>query len=599
MLENLRKKQKIIIILITIAFVVGMAIMGLTDILFTRKPVVGKINGVKITYEMFQQELQQNLQNYRQQNPDTDIEENLMQMLVDQTWQRLQQKIILDQQVRKMGIRITDNDILNEMQNNPPQELMVNPSFQTSGRFDRKKYLSYLKQDAQFFGLLENYYKESLPFKKLMEKVKSKANITLDSLKADYLKENDEMQGKVIWFNYNKLPRPEIADAEIKTYYDKNKDTDKEIKKGKASAMKFLTFEIKPDDQDYQLAKAAIDELYDLVVKGEDFEQLARTNSDDPGSAARGGSLGEFGKGQMVPAFENVVFTMDVGEISKPFKTDFGWHFVRLDSIGTGFDGSPKVKASHILKKVKASQDTRDRIFAKAVNARKLIKSIGIEKAAEKLQMKPADTDAVYEKSEYVPGIGKHDDLFRFLIKGRLKAVSKVEKDMRGNYIVAQITMKRKEPYEPFEKAKLRIKYELEKQKKVADLKAHAESFVKNIAKENYLTAAEKDTLISIIPLNNFKTDTYMQEAGKVTEVNKAALALDDGQYSQLINTKDGQFIVYCEKRVKPDVGAFLKDSDAQKKIKDRMEEQAWNRWYDTMMKKAKIVDNRKEFSFY
>lgn len=61
------------------------------------------------------------------------------------------------------------------MQNNPPQELMQNPSLQTNGRFDRKKYLSALKQDTQFFNALENYYREKVPYDRLIGKNSSQS----------------------------------------------------------------------------------------------------------------------------------------------------------------------------------------------------------------------------------------------------------------------------------------------------------------------------------------------------------------------------------------------------------------------------------------
>jgi len=597
MLESLRKKQKIVIYIIAFVFIVGMAVMGVTDIFFKRNDFVGKVNGVKITYDMFQKELQQNVENYRNQNKSTEITSDVMSMLTDQTWQRLTQRIIFNQQVRKNGIKVTDEDVLKEMETNPPQELMQNPALQINGRFDRKKYLTALKQDAQFFSLLDNYYRESLPFKKLMEKIKKKANINLDSLKADYVKSNDEVVGKLIWFDYNKVPKPAVSDAEIKAYYDKNKETDKEINKGKAVAMKFLTFELKPSDNDYKIAKRDIDDIYSMLMRGEDFATLAKESSDDPGSAAKGGSLGVFGQGQMVPEFEKTAFAMQPGQISKPVKTQFGWHIIRVDSIGSK-DGQPQVKASHILKKVATSAETKDAMTKQAEAARKLIKKLGMEKAAAQLKMQPQDTDLMYKGSDYIPIIGKHDNLLRFVWKKGVGAVSKVEKDRKGNLIVAQVTVKQKTPYVEFEKAKMRIKFDLEKQKKIAYLKPIAEKFVKANKPAEYFIAAAKDSLIKIIDIKNFKKDTFIQDVGRDQEVNDAALKMSSGQTSGLITTKDGFFIIYCETRTRPDIAAFMKDDGLQKQIRDRLEEQAWNRWYDAMMKKAKIIDNRQAFNF-
>jgi peptidyl-prolyl cis-trans isomerase D len=599
MLEDLRKKQKIVIYFIAFVFIVGMGIMGLTDIFFNKKPVFGSVDGTKITYEMFNEELQKSILNYRQNNPEAEMSQDLIRQLSDQTWQRLTYRIVMSKQLKKFGVKITDDDILKEMQDNPPQELLQNPDLQTNGRFDKKKYLTALKQSTEFFTALEDYYRESLPYKRLMEKVKEKANINLDSLKAEYIKEHDEMFGKLIVFDYNKLPRKEVTDAEIKAYYDKNKETDKEINKGKSTSMKFILFEIKPSESDFEVTRRDIEDIYNMVQRGEDFGQLAKDYSEDPGSAAQMGSLGVFGKGQMVPEFEDMAFSLQPGEVSKPFKTQFGWHILRTEGFSTTADGQPQVAASHILKKVNASLDTIDEFEDKAKAAAKLIKKVGIDNAAKELKLEPVDTDAIYADTDFIPGLGKHDELLKFARKRGNGAVSKVEKDRRGNFIVAQITNKTKDPYVPLEKVKMRIKYDLERQKKIADMVSIAQNFVKTHKPEEFLVAAEKDTLIKIVELQNFKSNTSIAGVGTVPDVNTKALAMDSGEISSLLETDKGQFIIVSERRVKADMQAFIKDTDEQNKLKTRMEEQAWNRWYDATMKKAKIIDNRQEYNLY
>lgn len=599
MLENLRKKQKYVIIFIAFVFIVGMGIMGLTDIFFNKKPVLGKIDGVKITYEMFQEEFQKNVENYRLNNPDAEMSRDLLSQLSDQTWQRMQQQIILGKQMKKLRIKVTDDEVLAEIQNNPPQELMQNPALQTNERFDRKKYLTALKENAEFFAAMEEYVRGSLPFNKLMERIKKDARITTDSLKAEYLKENDEMYGKLIVFDFNKLPKPEVSDTEIKNEYDKIKETDKEIKKGKSSTMKFLLFEVKPSDADYNAIKRDIDDIYAMIQKGDDFGQLAKDYSEDTGSAEQMGSLGTFGKGQMVPEFEQMAFSMQPGEVSKPFKTNFGWHILKVHGFSTNENGEPQVAASHILKKVEASFDTIDMIEQQAKNAAKLVKKEGIDKAAKELKMEPTSTDAIYEDTEFIPGLGQHAALLEFAHKKKAGAVSDVEKDRRGNFIVAQITEKSKDPFVPLDKVKMRIKYDLERKKLIAAMQPIAHQFVKNHKPEEFLVAAATDSLVKIVNLQNFKNNTTIPEVGRVPEVNTAALKLAEGQTSNLIKTEKGQFIIFSEKRTIVDINAFLKDADAQKKLRDRMEEQAWNRWYDAVMKKAEVIDNRQEYNLF
>ena len=72
-------------------------------------------------------------------------------------------------------------------------------------------------------------------------------------------------------------------------------------------------------------------ELFEKIAHGADFAGLARQHSKDPGSKDLGGELGFFGRGQMVPQFEEVAFRLKRGEVSEPFETQLGWHLVKVD----------------------------------------------------------------------------------------------------------------------------------------------------------------------------------------------------------------------------------------------------------------------------
>ena len=96
---------------------------------------------------------------------------------------------------------------------------------------------------------------------------------------------------------------------------------------------------IKPADETPEADKAAKDkaeELYKQIEGGADFAELARKNSDDPGSARQGGDLGYFGRGVMVGAFEEKAFSMNKGEISEPLKSPYGYHIIKLTDIRKG-----------------------------------------------------------------------------------------------------------------------------------------------------------------------------------------------------------------------------------------------------------------------
>ncbi len=77
-------------------------------------------------------------------------------------------------------------------------------------------------------------------------------------------------------------------------------------------------------------AKARIDSIYTVLKGGADFAEVAKKCSDDKGSAIRGGELGQFGKGMMIPDFEKAAYALQPGEMSEPVKTTVGWHIIKM-----------------------------------------------------------------------------------------------------------------------------------------------------------------------------------------------------------------------------------------------------------------------------
>jgi foldase protein PrsA len=116
------------------------------------------------------------------------------------------------------------------------------------------------------------------------------------------------------------IPAIRVTDTEIRDFFDKNKDrlgTPKQVH----------AFHILVNSSQQALG------LIDRINRGEDFSALAKQYSLDTGSANLGGDLGYFSAGSMVKEFEDVVFGLKVGEVSKPVKTSFGYHIIKLVDI--------------------------------------------------------------------------------------------------------------------------------------------------------------------------------------------------------------------------------------------------------------------------
>jgi parvulin-like peptidyl-prolyl isomerase len=78
-------------------------------------------------------------------------------------------------------------------------------------------------------------------------------------------------------------------------------------------------------------ARKKLEDIRQQILKGADFGEMAQKHSDDKTSAVRGGSLGSFGRGEMVPAFEKAAFSLPVGQVSSIVETDFGYHLIKVE----------------------------------------------------------------------------------------------------------------------------------------------------------------------------------------------------------------------------------------------------------------------------
>ncbi len=118
---------------------------------------------------------------------------------------------------------------------------------------------------------------------------------------------------------------------------------------------------LKPTEiQDDATVEQRLRSIRERILKGEDFAGIAKTVSEDPGSAAEGGDLGWAGPGSFVPEFEKVLDSMAENEISQPFRTQFGWHIIQL--LGRRkFDNTDELRRQRAfaqLRESKADEET-------------------------------------------------------------------------------------------------------------------------------------------------------------------------------------------------------------------------------------------------
>jgi len=142
------------------------------------------------------------------------------------------------------------------------------------------------------------------------------------------------------------------------------------------------------EGEDANPALARITSIRERIEAGENFADLAREFSEDPGSASDGGSLGEVERGIMVQPFEAALFSMETGQLSQPVKTSFGWHLIRLDSISGGETRSFDAVKSELEDEIR-TELAESQIYDLVENVANLVyeQSDSLQPAAEQLDL--------------------------------------------------------------------------------------------------------------------------------------------------------------------------------------------------------------------
>jgi len=148
-----------------------------------------------------------------------------------------------------------------------------------------------------------------------------------------------------------------VSDDEVKKYYDENAAKLQGNEQRRASHI-LIGFGVSATPEQKQQAKAKAEEILAEIKKNPKlFESLAIKNSQDPGSAVKGGDLGNFGRGAMVKPFEDAVFSMKVNEVSNLVESEFGYHIIKVTEI-SGQDSDfnslkPQIKGDLMFAKAK------------------------------------------------------------------------------------------------------------------------------------------------------------------------------------------------------------------------------------------------------
>lgn len=314
----------------------------------------------------------------------------------------------------KAGIQVSNEEV---------RDLIVGiPAFQENGQFRRDLYNAFLgnrrmsaaqfeaeiKRDIVFNKTKEVFESSLVPSEGELERIEkmSESKLNVEFLRFDTSRLGERIS--VSTAEANKFLASDEGQKRAKEYFEMNRgqfDKDEQIK---ARHILIKTDPAKPESD-----KAALEKVQELKasLKTTPFETVAKKESEDLGSKDKGGDLGFFSRGRMVPEFEKAAFALTAGEVSEPIKTEFGYHLIKVEAkqpkTTADFEKEKLAIAQTLLRQAQA-----DKILAKIEAALSDGKIQEVTQLASSLGVKWEETGSFSLAEETIPRLGDDDALF-------------------------------------------------------------------------------------------------------------------------------------------------------------------------------------------
>lgn len=207
--------------------------------------------------------------------------------------------------------------------------------------------------EMQLERVMQNIIAQFPSYQEFMQVLQNEG-LTVDALKDRYRAQIAKQVLRDKLLQQEVFSKIDVSEYEKRNYYETHIDSLPDRPK----MVKIAEISIKPamGSESLDQALQKIENIQDELDKGTDFEVLAQEYSDCP-SATQGGDLGYFTRGQMVPEFEEAAFELEIGEVSEPVLTEFGYHLIRIDDKRDG-----EIKARHILVEASISESDKEKI---------------------------------------------------------------------------------------------------------------------------------------------------------------------------------------------------------------------------------------------
>ncbi|MEN9352745.1 MAG: hypothetical protein RL318_70 [Fibrobacterota bacterium] len=385
----------------------------------TQKNTVGEVDGEKLSFEAFNQEVEAQAKQATGEGRELEaLQYAEIRANVFETFVRLK---LSQADFEKYSLSGSPIEVLEHLKNNPPPGAEKAPIFMgPDSQFSRPKYLQWLATPKVFDDPYMQAMEAQLTTTTIPERQISHLLAAAQPISDLEIRFRAKLDRSKLWATFLMVTTDSfmvdpstVTDAEMKKWFESHPDT---LWHSKSAAIApYVTLSKAASKADSAYAKAQADSVYAMATAGQNFEELARNYSEDPGSAKQGGDLGGFQSlKRWVPEFGTAARSLDSGKISTPIQSPFGWHVIL--SKGRKIENADTLYAlSHVLIGVQTSPETIDSLKLVAENLRKLVKAGStFGEAASKFGLKIDTTEALTEgtksslASGFVPGINAY-----------------------------------------------------------------------------------------------------------------------------------------------------------------------------------------------
>ena len=613
LITKMRSQMQVVMWTILVLFVTSMAIGGLvggasiTDIFGQRQiNEIGSVNSNPILFEDFNSFVSSEISRSDGRNGETltDDQKEFIRAIV---WERIISDLVIQEQIKKNKIVVSDSEVVFHLQNNPPTFLKSNAMFQTDGKFDFEKYLgAVLTPTSIDWRPIENFMKEVyLPNYKLQQYIINSASISPETVKNDFRKRFVDYELEILHLTdkvidnskFDEKISNEINESVVQNFYSDNLENYRQQEK---RFLKFVKWPILSTQNDSLRTKLEAEDIVFRLKNGADFASLANSFSEDPGnfidpSNPSGGRLGWFSDEQMIPEFSRAAFSAEVGDIVGPVLTELGYHIIKINDKNKK-DKKNQVNASHILLTIKPGDSTKESIYNDArLFSLDAIES-GFENQANIENLQIFSSNEIVKESVFInENDGPIRSAVNFAFKNEVGAISDAF-DNDDFVFVFYLDSILNESYLQFDEVKLEIESKLKNEFKREEIKSIAHSLEIN-SESDLADIAKENQSFDYIKSTKSKLNGSFLSIGKSNFVVGALLESSIGQLVGPIPTLRGQAfikIVNIDEINQKDFDE-MKDSIKFSLLINR-QNLIWDNWLQAHRDNSDIKDYRYDF---